>query len=104
MGKKNKNKIVDENQDFEFEGHDVDYPVPFPERLDQELLATMDDESLYNLGQSLADSINKVNRYKLNPYIWEVEMCYLQQEMQLRNSRRAAHAAWLGGNHSTEMN
>lgn len=105
MGKKkNKNKMVDENQGYEFDGGEVDSPVPFPEKLENDFLAKLDDDDLHNLGRSLNDSIGHVGRYGLNPYLWEVEMCYVQREMHMRSLRRAAHAGWLAGNPSPELN
>jgi hypothetical protein len=72
-----------------------DYPVQYPEQINRDYIAVMDDETLYNLGRSFSDSINRVGRFNLNPYPWEVELCYVQQEIQLRSSRRNAHATWL---------
>lgn len=108
MGKKNKNKnqIADENQSYETQtgGDDFESPVPFPDKFDTDFLATLDDEDLHGLGRSLNDAIGHVGRYGLNPYLWEVEMCYVQREMHMRTNRRAAHAAWLSGGASTELN
>lgn len=108
MGKK-KNKNVNESENntvYEVtnnhneEGHNVsngrgDYPVQYPEQINRDYIAVMDDETLHNLGRSLADSINRVARFNLNPYPWEIEMCYVQQEVQLRMTRRASHSTWL---------
>jgi len=104
MGKK-KNKHMNEvetNETYEMTTNNNaggsgrgDYPVQYPDQIDRDYIAVMDDETLHNLGRSLSDSINRVTRFNLNPYPWEVELCYVQQEMQLRSSRRTAHAAWL---------
>lgn len=105
MGKKkNKMKNVEENETYEFENHESDSTVPFPEKLNQDDLSLMDDDDLHMLGRSLNDSIGRVNRYSLNPYLWEVEMCYVQREMHVRSVRRAAHAAWMSNNPSLESN
>lgn len=102
MGKK-KNKHmneVEQNEGYEFEGghgHGHDSPIPYPDRFDRDQLAMMDDEELHNLGRFLFDSIQKVNRLHLNPYPWEIELCYVQQEAQVRSSRRQAHMAWMNG-------
>jgi hypothetical protein len=107
MGKKKNKQAVNvdhDNENFGHEDNQVDYPVPFPDRFDRDVLAVMDDETLHNVGRSLADSINKVVRFNLNPYFWEVELCYVQQEMQMRMIRRQAHQAWLGTATPTEMN
>ena len=114
MGKK-KNKNVNESESnigYEVinnnneEVHAVsngrgDYPVQYPEQINRDYIAVMDDEMLHNLGRSLADSIHRVGRFNLNPYPWEVEMCYVQQEVQLRMTRRATHSAWLNKNSTT---
>lgn len=108
MGKK-KNK----HQGSEFENDDVyDYdgrndmsenPVGYPMKLEREYLAMVDDETLYNISRSLQDSINKVSKMNLNPYPWEVELCYLQQEMQARSTRKEHHARWLSTLPAPEM-
>ena len=72
-----------------------DYPVQYPEQIGRDYISVMDDETLHNLGRSFSDSINRVARFNLNPYPWEVELCYVQQEIQLRSSRRTSHATWL---------
>jgi len=99
MGKKNKRKSAEfENDVYEFDGvteHEQDSPVPYPMQFTQEYLASMDDDSLYNTVRSLQESINKVGRLNLNPYPWEIELCYLQQETQVRAVRRAKHAEWV---------
>jgi hypothetical protein len=104
MGKK-KNKQMNEVETNESHerttNHDTvgsgrgDYPVQYPEQIGRDYITVMDDETLYNLGRSFSDSINRVARFNLNPYPWEVELCYVQQEIQLRSSRRNAHAVWL---------
>jgi hypothetical protein len=109
MGKKKNKQHNDEfetNESYEMHNDGRgDYPVQYPDQFDRDHLAVMDDESLHNLGRSLNDSINKVTRHGLNSYPWEVELCYVQQEMQLRSSRRAAHMAWLNNHQAVaEMN
>lgn len=98
--KKNKSNDVEmiENDSEMYGQHDgyVDEsPIPYPHKFDREVLVTMDDDDLHRMVRSLDDSITKVSRMNLNPYPWEIEMCYVQQEMQLRSARRSAHAEWL---------
>jgi len=103
MGKKNKkNKKSDvemiENESDLYSDHGgyVDEsPIPYPHKLECEVLGTMDDDDLYRLARSLDDSISKISRMSLNPYPWEVELCYVQQEMQLRSIRKSTHAEWI---------
>jgi hypothetical protein len=104
--KKNKNQDVEMNDDVEmFAGEDYsgDSPVPYPQRIENEFIVMMDDDELHNLGRSLFDSISRVSRMNLNPYPWEVELCYVQREMNLRSTRRAAHAEWLSKNPPEEV-
>jgi hypothetical protein len=95
MAKKTKNISNNNGVDYDTT---IDYPIPFPTPIDREVLGVMDDDSLYNLNKSLNDSISKVNGFKLNPFLWEVELCYVQQEIQVRNARKAAHLAWTSKN------
>ncbi len=107
MGKKNKNnknKNV-EHDDVEMmdDVEEFDSPVQYPSKFERDYIAVMDDETLHNITRSLVDSIGKVNRLNLNPYPWEVELCYLQQEVQVRSARRAAHVTWLSSQPVAEV-
>ena len=63
----------------------------------------MNDDELHKFSHSLDDSISRVSKMNLNPYPWEIELCYVQQEMQLRSTRRSAHAEWLSKLPPAEM-
>ena len=95
MAKKTKNVSNNNSVDYDVT---IDYPVPFPTPIDREVLGVMDDDSLYILNKSLVDSIAKLNGFKLNPFLWEIELCYIQQEIQVRNARKSAHLAWTSRN------
>lgn len=73
----------------------VDSPIPFPQVHTFDELAVVDDDSLNNMQRSLTDSIARVNSHGLNPSAWEVEMCYVQRELQIRTARREAHAKYV---------
>lgn len=109
MGKKSKGKKrndefeMDESFDGGGSSEVFDSPVPYPMKLEREYVATVDDETLHNIARSIQDSINKVSKMNLNPYPWEIEMCYLQQEMQVRSTRRARHSEWLSTLPPVEM-
>jgi len=91
MGKK-KNKQMNDFGDSTADMEDV---VPFPTKFERDVLSTMNDEELHKTQESLFDCIERVVKYGLNPYPWEVELCYLQQEIQVRSIRLAAHHNWL---------
>ena len=96
MGKKNKKQ--NDRSEVENLGYDdsgYENPVEYPGKLDPVYVATVDDDELHRNAQYLIDSIKRVDRMNLNSYPWEVELCYIQREMQLRSVRRAAHAEWL---------
>jgi len=110
MGKnKKKNKksdvemIDNEVEMFADVGYEDESPVPYPEKFDKEVLISLNDDELHKLGRSLDDSILRVSKMNLNPYPWEIELCYVQQEMQLRSTRRAAHADWISKLPPVEM-
>jgi len=100
MGKK-KNKRQGnefENDDvYDYDGHTTaeENPVGYPSKLERDFLTVSDDEVLYNISRSLQDSIGKVSKMNLNPYPWEIELCYLQQELQTRSTRKEHHTKWL---------
>jgi len=94
MGKK-KNKQMN---GFGDSATDMDDVVPFPAKFERDVLSTMSDEELHKTQRSLVDCIERVTQYGLNPYPWEVELCYLQQEIQARSIRLEAHHNWLNSN------
>ena len=73
----------------------VDSPIPFPQVHTFDELAIIDDESLGSMHRGLSDSISRVNGHGLNPTAWEIEMCYVQRELQIRSTRREAHAKYM---------
>jgi len=73
----------------------VDSQIPFPHRLTFDELAVIDDGALADLSKSLNDSVSRAYGHGLNPYSWEVELCYVQRELQIRSTRREAHAAYM---------
>lgn len=70
-------------------------PIPFPQKINMDDLAIVDDENLSSMYRSLTDSIGRASGVGLNPAPWEVEMCYVQREMQIRTTRKEAHVKYL---------
>jgi len=77
-------------------------PIPFPVRHDFDELAVMDDESLSELGRSLKYSVHRAGSHGLNSTPWEVELCYVQRESQVRSARREAHQRYVGSARGVE--
>jgi len=73
----------------------VDSQIPFPHKHTFDELAVVDDSVLSELSKSLTDSVSRAHSHGLNPYSWEVELCYVQRELQIRSVRREAHSAYL---------
>jgi hypothetical protein len=102
--KKNDVEMIDSDVEmFADAGYEDESPVPYPEKFDNQVLISMNDDELHKLGRSLDDSISRVSKMNLNPYPWEIELCYVQQEMQLRSMRRSAHSEWLSKLPPAEM-
>lgn len=95
MGKKKNKKFEYSDVDSSSVNVQEEFPVQYPPKFERDYVSSIDDETLHNITKSLIDSIGKVNRLGLNPYPWEVELCYLQQETQVRSTRKAAHTEWL---------
>lgn len=72
-------------------------PIPFPQQINMDDLAVVDDDSLSNMNRSLTDSVGRAASAGLNPGPWEVELCYVQRELQIRASRKEAHVKYLAG-------
>jgi hypothetical protein len=70
-------------------------PIPFPQKINMDDLATVDDDVLSNMLRSLNDSIARATGHGLNPMPWEVELCYAQREAQIRTLRKELHAKYL---------
>lgn len=58
-------------------------------------LAWMSDDDLVSLMMNMEKDREAISTRGRNTHGIEVEICYVQREMDVRNSRRAAHQAWL---------
>lgn len=59
-------------------------------------LAWMSDDDLMGLYMGLSrdrDNVNSIRGKDVTPI--EVELCYVQRELDIRNTRRRTHAQWL---------
>lgn len=71
------------------------HPIPFPQQINMDDLAVVDDDNLANMHRSLVDSVGRAGSVGLNPAPWEVELCYVQREAQIRVARKEAHVKYL---------
>ena len=94
MSKVKTNKVSNKNT--------YESPIPFPVRHSFDELAVMDDESLSELGRSLNDSVHRAGSHGLNSTPWEVELCYVQRESQVRSARREAHQRYVASARGVE--
>jgi hypothetical protein len=72
--------------------------MELPEVINMDSLAYANDDELERLHTFLQGERDKASKtdYDLQP--WEVEICYVQREMRIRNSRRAAHDRYVRSN------
>ena len=69
-----------------------------PNVVDMDALSYFDDESLDRYHNNLQNDRERVARDGHDALPWEVEICYVQREMKIRSSRRAAHEKYLKTN------
>jgi len=82
--KKNSNDFVGG-----FENHNL------PSVVDMDALSYYDDEHLDRYHSHLQAEREKVAHVGGNSHAWEVEICYAQREMKIRNARRIAHEKYV---------
>jgi len=72
--------------------------MEFPEVINMDSLAYASDDELERLHTFLQSEREKASKtdYDLQP--WEIEICYVQRELRIRNSRRAAHDRYVRSN------
>lgn len=71
--------------------------IPYPKKIVSDEISVMDDAELYGLQRSLLDSISRVGDFNLSSHPWEVELCYVQREVQIRSARKEAHMKFISG-------
>ena len=91
--KKNMNKstVVHKNSSYH-RAADV------PEVIDMDSLSYYDDDGLERRHNQLQSEREKALSGGHEPTPWEIEICYVQREMKIRTSRRAAHEKYLRTN------
>jgi hypothetical protein len=72
--------------------------IELPEVINMDSLCFFDDDSLDRLHSHLQAEREKVARYTEDLLPWEVEICYVQREMKIRNVRRIAHEKYVRNN------
>ena len=63
-----------------------------------DVLASLADDDLYTLLLKLEDERSKLLRQGHQDRVvnrWETELCYVSRELDIRQTRRKAHAEWL---------
>ncbi len=69
-----------------------------PEVIDMDSLSYFDDESLERRHGYLQAEREKVANEGAEALPWEVEICYVQREIRLRNTRRVLHDKYVRSN------
>jgi hypothetical protein len=72
-----------------------DLMAQYPQKFTFDELAVVDDDTLGNMHKSHVDAINRMSSHDLNSSPWEIELCYVQREMQMRILRKELHAEYL---------
>lgn len=73
----------------------ADSTVHYPQKLTFDELAVVDDDTLGSMHKSHVDAISRMSGHDLNTSPWEIELCYVQREMQMRILRKELHARYL---------
>lgn len=63
--------------------------------IDIDTLSYSNDDDLIRRLDHLFNEKDKVNQSNMDSVAWEVEICYVQRELRIRNGRKAAHEKYL---------
>ena len=69
-----------------------------PEIVDMDSLSYYDDEALDRHHGRLQNEREQAQQEGQDTLPWEVEICYAQREMKIRNTRRAMHDRYIRSN------
>lgn len=69
-----------------------------PEVYNMDALSYASDDELERLHNHLQDEREKASRVTDSLVSWETEICYVQREIKIRNSRRVAHEKYVRNN------
>jgi len=72
--------------------------LEFPEVIDMDSLCFFDDDGLERLHNNLQADRERAGRHTEDLTPWEVEICYVQRELRIRNTRRIAHEKYIRNN------
>lgn len=69
-----------------------------PEVRNMDVLSYASDDELERLHAHLQEEREKISRFSDDVTLWEIEICYVQREMRIRSTRKAAHERYLKTN------
>lgn len=69
--------------------------IEYPEIIDMDVLSYTSDDDLDRRMGYLVTEREQAVRTDVDPRPWEEEICYVQREQRIRNSRRFAHDRYL---------
>lgn len=72
--------------------------LELPEIINMDALCFFDDDTLDRIHNSLQSERERASRHTEDLLPWEVEICYVQREMKIRSTRRAAHEKYVRNN------
>jgi hypothetical protein len=72
--------------------------LDLPEVINMDNLCFFDDEELDRLHSNLQAEREKASRITEDLMPWEVEICYVQREIRIRNTRRLTHEKYVRNN------
>lgn len=75
-----------------------DLDQDLPQIVDMDSLSSYDDDQLDRYHNQLQSEREKIVHSGTDPQPWEVEICYVQREIKIRNARRVAHEKYLRTN------
>ena len=73
----------------------VYYELPLPGMLNMDELAAMQDDELIQRLTSMHEGRGRYLKARVSPRDWEVEICYIKRELQLRRERRGSHDTYV---------
>ena len=72
--------------------------VNLPEIIDIDMLSCTSDDDLNRRVDHLFFEKDKANSLSFDPTPWEIEICYVQRELGIRNNRKNLHEKYVKEN------
>lgn len=69
-----------------------------PYVVNMDVLACISDDELRDRNHQLNEEMNSASRAGYDSYLWEVELAYVQREIDIRHTRRALHERYMRSN------